>query len=78
MCRTLARGSKILFFLFRTRVVCSSWKVDSANYFALCAFSEVRHSPGPMRQGFYVGMGDSKLCVHTFSAELAPKPQKNF
>ncbi len=42
-------GSKILSFLFRSRVVCSSLlhlllscKVNPANYFALCAFSEVR------------------------------------
>jgi hypothetical protein len=54
-------GSKILTFLFQPRVVCSSllhlrssWKVNSANYFALCAFSDVPHSPGPMRQGSYV------------------------
>jgi hypothetical protein len=42
-------GPKILSFLFRSRVVCSSLlhlllscKVNPANYFALCAFSEVR------------------------------------
>jgi len=52
-------GSKILFFLFRSPPVCSSllhlrcsWKVNAANYFALCAFSEGLHSRGPMRQGF--------------------------
>ena len=41
-------GSKILMFLFRPRLVCSSllhlrcsWKECSANYFALMEFSEV-------------------------------------
>jgi hypothetical protein len=41
-------GSKILTFLFRPRLVCSSllhlrsaWKVSSANYFALTEFSEL-------------------------------------
>ena len=45
-------GSKILSFLFRSHLVCSSllhlgrsWKVNTAN-FALCVFYEVRHSPG--------------------------------
>jgi hypothetical protein len=43
-------GSKILRFLFRSSLVCcslldlrSSWKAYSANYFALCAFSDVHH-----------------------------------
>ena len=51
-------GSKILTFLFRPRLVCSSllhlrssWKEDSANYFASTVFSEVLHSPSPMWQG---------------------------
>ena len=41
-------GPKILFFLFRSQLVCcslldlrSSWKECSANYFALMEFSEV-------------------------------------
>jgi hypothetical protein len=45
-------GSKILFFLFRPRLVCnsllhlrSSWKVNSAN-FAITEFSEVRSHRG--------------------------------
>jgi hypothetical protein len=61
-------GWKILTFLFRPRVVRSSLlhlrnscKVNSANYFALCGFSEVLHSPGLMRQGILCGIGDSKL-----------------
>jgi hypothetical protein len=77
------KGSKIPFFLFRPRLVCSSllhlrssWKVNSANYFALWTFSEVLHSPGPMQQGFSCGIGDWKLYVHTFSAKLAPNSQK--
>ena len=64
-------GSKILTFLFGPRLVCSSllhllssWKVNTANYFALCAFSEVMHSPGPMRQGFLCSIGGSRLYVH--------------
>jgi len=76
-------GSEILTFLLRSRLVCSpllhlrsSWKVNSANYFALRAFCEGLHSGGPMRQGFLCDIGDSKLCVHTFSAELAPNSQK--
>jgi hypothetical protein len=76
-------GSKILSFVFRPRLVCSSllhlrssWKVNAANYFALCAFSEVLHSRRPMRQGLLCGIGDSKLCVHTLSAKLAPNSQK--
>ena len=53
-----SRGPKILSFLFRPRLVCSlllhlrsSWKVKTAN-FALCVFSRVLHSSGPMRHGF--------------------------
>jgi hypothetical protein len=76
-------GLEILRFLFRPQLVCnsflhlrSSWKVNSANYFALCAFSDVLHSHGPMRQGFLCGIGDPKLYVHTFSAKLALKSQK--
>ena len=41
-------GPKILTFLFRPRLMCSSllhllssWKVNSANYFAFTEFSEV-------------------------------------
>jgi hypothetical protein len=66
-------GTKILSFLFRLRLVCSSllrllslWKVNCAN-FALCVFSEVLHSLGPMQQGFLCAIGDSKLCVQTSS-----------
>jgi hypothetical protein len=67
-------GSKILTFLLRS--LRSSLKVNSANYFALCTFSEVvLHSPGPMRQGFLCAIGDSKVCVHTSSAKLAPNSQ---
>jgi hypothetical protein len=52
----LREGSKSLTFLFGPRLVCTArsyiseallrsfWKVDSANYFALCAFSDVRQN----------------------------------
>jgi hypothetical protein len=76
-------GSRILFFLFRSPLdydsllqLRSSCKVNSANYFALCVFSEVLHRPGPMRQGSLCGIGDSKHCLHTSSAKLAPSSQK--
>jgi hypothetical protein len=45
------------------RLVCSallhfrsSWKVNSRNYFALCAFSEGLHSPSSRQQGFLCGI----------------------
>jgi hypothetical protein len=45
-------GSKILTFLFRSRLVCysllhlrGSWKVNCANYFAMTEFYEVRELP---------------------------------
>jgi hypothetical protein len=76
-------GSQILSFLFGPRLVCSSllhlrssWKVNCASYFALSAFSEVLHRSGPMRQCFLCGIGDWKVCVHTFSAKSAPNSQK--
>jgi hypothetical protein len=75
-------GAKILSFLFRPRLVCSSllhllssWKANSAN-FALVDISEILHSTGPMRQGSLYRIGDPKLWVHTFSAKLAPNSQK--
>ena len=48
-------GSKIITFLYRPRLVCSSflnllcsWKDNSANYFALTEFYEVHiHDPAP-------------------------------
>jgi hypothetical protein len=74
-------GSKILIFLSRPRLVCSSllhlrssWKVN-AKKFTLCAFSEVLHSTSPMRQGLLCGIGDWKLCVRAFSAKSAPNSQ---
>jgi hypothetical protein len=30
----------------------------------------------PMRQGFSWGIGDWKLCIHIFSAKLAPNSQE--
>ena len=60
-------GSKILAFVFQPRLIAAN--------FALCVFSEVLHSPGPMRQGFLCRIGDWKLCVHTFSAKLASNSQ---
>ena len=75
-------GSKILSFLFRLRLWCSSLlhprssgKVNSA-MLTSCACSEVLHSPSPMRQDFSCGIRDSKLCLHTFSAKLAPNAHK--
>jgi hypothetical protein len=70
-------GSKILRFLFRSPLVCSSLlhlrssgKVKSANYYALCTLSDVLRSLGPMR-GFLCGIGAWKLCVLYILCEVS-------
>ena len=78
-----SEGSKILTFLFRPRLLCSplldlrsSWKVHSANYFALRAFSEALHNPGPMRQVSSYCPRLEALRTHILSAKLDPNAHK--
>jgi hypothetical protein len=72
-------GSKILSFLYRPRLVCSSllhlrssWKVNSAD-FAITEFYEVVHRAVPMRQGFLCrvqgNLGASYIRSHKISGK---------